>query len=128
MSASATAQINARIDPDLKTRGDAGLAAAGITPTQAIRALWELAAGRIDDPAAIEDALYPDRATARRALDADQRTEKVAVAQRGPSVVEEAMAQLGIDVVAVDAPELSYDELKELAARERFAADDGGRR
>ena len=36
-------QVNARIDAKLKATGDAGLAAAGYTPTQAVRALWALA-------------------------------------------------------------------------------------
>ena len=36
-------QVNARIDATLKATGDAGLAAAGYTPTQAVRALWALA-------------------------------------------------------------------------------------
>lgn len=42
--AAATSQVNARIDSALKASGDAGLAAAGYTTTQAIRALWAFAA------------------------------------------------------------------------------------
>ena len=40
MGSSATAQINVRIDRELKEAGDRGLARRGITPSQAVRALW----------------------------------------------------------------------------------------
>lgn len=38
------AQINVRLDADLKRSGDAALSRAGMTPSQAVRALWQLAA------------------------------------------------------------------------------------
>lgn len=41
MGASATAQINVRIDRELKEAGDRELERLGITPSQAVRALWE---------------------------------------------------------------------------------------
>ena len=34
------AQINVRLDADLKRSGDAALSKAGMTPSQAVRALW----------------------------------------------------------------------------------------
>lgn len=37
-------QMNTRIDRKLKERGDAALARAGFTPSQAVRALWKFAA------------------------------------------------------------------------------------
>lgn len=37
-------QMNTRIDRTLKERGDAALARAGFTPSQAVRALWKFAA------------------------------------------------------------------------------------
>lgn len=39
--ATATAQINVRLDSRLKEAGDRGLARRGITPSQAVRALWK---------------------------------------------------------------------------------------
>ena len=36
------AQINVRLDADLKRSGDAALSRAGMTPSQAVRALWQL--------------------------------------------------------------------------------------
>ena len=38
-----TLQVNTRVDRTLKREGDAALAAAGYTPSQAVRANWELA-------------------------------------------------------------------------------------
>ena len=39
-----TAQMNFRLDPEVKKQGDAALAAAGYTPSEAARGLWEVAA------------------------------------------------------------------------------------
>lgn len=44
------AQINVRLDADLKRSGDAALSRAGMTPSQAVRALWQLAASLADAP------------------------------------------------------------------------------
>ena len=44
------AQINVRLDADLKRSGDAALSRAGMTPSQAVRALWQLAASLADRP------------------------------------------------------------------------------
>ncbi|NWM98589.1 type II toxin-antitoxin system RelB/DinJ family antitoxin, partial [Escherichia coli] len=49
------AQINVRLDADLKRSGDAALSRAGMTPSQAVRALWQLAASLADRPGALED-------------------------------------------------------------------------
>lgn len=53
----ATSQVNARIDSSLKASGDAGLAAAGYTTTQAIRALWAFAARWASTPEVISRVL-----------------------------------------------------------------------
>ena len=60
------AQINVRLDPDLKRSGDAALSRAGMTPSQAVRALWQLAASLADHPGALEDILLPSRARAEQ--------------------------------------------------------------
>lgn len=39
-----TVQLNTRIDPDLKRRGDAVFARAGLTSSEVVRAVWEAAA------------------------------------------------------------------------------------
>ena len=60
------AQINVRLDADLKRSGDAALSKAGMTPSQAVRALWQLAASLADRPGALEDILLPSRARAEQ--------------------------------------------------------------
>ncbi len=49
----ATAQINARINPQLKATGDAALEQAGISATQYIRMMWEYATRCKDNPDAL---------------------------------------------------------------------------
>ena len=39
-----TVQLNTRIDPTLKERGDAVFARAGLTPSEVVRGVWEYAA------------------------------------------------------------------------------------
>lgn len=58
----AQSQVNARIDADLKATGDAALAAAGLTPTQAVRMLWSLAVRYQGEPEKLRAALDPDAA------------------------------------------------------------------
>lgn len=47
---SATAQLNIRLDSDLKHRGDQVLSAHGATPTTAVRSLWTYLATEDDLP------------------------------------------------------------------------------
>lgn len=51
-------RVNVRIDTDLKTAGDAALAAAGFTPTQAVRILWSLAVRYQDEPEKLRAMLH----------------------------------------------------------------------
>lgn len=102
----ATAQVNARIDPDLKSRGDAALASAGFTPTQAVRALWELAARNADTPQNIEAALYPERVERQVQAEDSERSRKVVAAKKGPLIVEDALASLRTRRSAADAGDL----------------------
>ena len=117
--AGATAQINARLNPALKQRGNEALLGAGLSPSQAIRALWELAARNTDNPEAIRRALFPERAEAQEAdLSAAQRCRAEAIG-KGARVVEGAYRAMGI-VLAPSSVDLSYDELQDLAYQERY--------
>ena len=117
--AGATAQINARLNPALKQRGDEGLSGAGLSPSQAIRALWELAARNSDNPEAIQRALFPERAEVQEAeLSAAQRRRAEAIG-KGAHVVEDAYRTMGV-VLASPSTDLSFDELQVLAYQERY--------
>lgn len=58
-------QMNVRLDRSLKREGDAALAEAGYTPSQAVRAVWELAVRLRNQPGRLQkvferaDALTP---------------------------------------------------------------------
>lgn len=119
--AGASAQVNARIDPELKRRGDEGLAAAGLTATQAVRALWSLAASCADDPGRLRAALLPEEVERERQEREAERQRKIRLAREGADIVKNALIALGIDPPRPgEHSELSYEELKELAYRERF--------
>ena len=114
----ATAQINARIAVSCKASGDAGLAAAGLSPSQAIRALWELAGRNVETPEAITDALFPDRQKQREADARAQRQEKSQLIAQGPNIVRDAYIAGGI--TGAPNASLSFSELKEAAAMEQY--------
>ena len=81
------AQVNARIDAELKEAGDAALAAAGLTPTQAVRMLWSLAVRYQDEPERLHEALDPDSA-APSADEMAERRRKIEAVRRGASLME----------------------------------------
>ena len=111
----ATVQLNVRIDKDLKSSGDAALALIGLSPTKAVRALWEKAARRGKDLEEVAALLSPSA----------RKGPELAVAQaddavrRGWDFMEEAYASLGIDPSATrDYPD---EEMLEAALEERLA-------
>ncbi len=122
--AAATSQINARINSALKKNGDASLANAGFSPSQAIRALWELAERYADKPDTLRELLLPDEAKANELLEQKRRQHLLQVAREGAGIVKNAYAEVGLEwPSADDAP--SYDELKMLAYEDRYASEMG---
>lgn len=61
--ASSTAQINVRLDRALKTAGDEALAEAGISPSEAVRALWDKLAKRGESLEALKRLLFSPEQT-----------------------------------------------------------------
>lgn len=111
------AQVNARIDANLKAVGDAALANAGLTPTKAIRAMWQRFAELKDRPEKIRelveshDALAPaERAEQERRLN---------LAKEGSMIVSRSLAERGV-VMPEGFEELSYEELREQVLLERL--------
>ena len=91
----------------------------GITPTQAVRSLWELSAQNAESPRKIADLLFPRQAKddARNAASARERKRKLA--QKGPQLFESACEQLRLSS-REGAREASLAELKEAAFQERY--------
>ena len=116
---SVSSQVNARIDPELKRRGDEGIAAAGLTPTQAVRALWSLAANCINKPERLRATLFPEVAKAERQERDAERQRKVELAREGADLLRNTYHELDLDWPSATS-ELSYEELRELAYREQF--------
>lgn len=95
-------QMNVRMDRQLKEAGDAVLAHIGMTPSQAVRALWEYLVVNGNMPSK-NDAAAPvsDGAESRR---------MESKAMQGSHIVRDACLKYGIPI-----PELSgdYDDLYE---------------
>lgn len=102
------AQVNARIDAELKEAGDAALAAAGLTPTQAVRMLWSLAVRYQDEPERLHEALDPDSA-APSADEMAERRRKIEAVRRGASLMEKFFKEFAI----VPQPDLDRQALSE---------------
>lgn len=89
------AQMNTRIEADLKRQGDAALARAGYSPSQAVRALWSFAARNAHAPSDVADML--------RTLDGldgpgekERRERKAAAARQGRGLYESFLASCGL--------------------------------
>lgn len=115
--ASTAAQINARIDGDLKRAGDRALARAGYSTTGAIRALWRRFASLEDDPGAIAQIIEPMQA--EKDGEGALRARGLEAARDGADIFSDALRDLGIQATA-PAQELTYDELRERALLERL--------
>lgn len=111
------AQVNARIDTKLKALGDAALARAGLTPTKAIRALWQRFAELADRPEKIRE-LVESRDEPGPGERAEQER-KLSLAQEGSTIVSRSLAERGI-AVPEGFEELSCEELREQVLLERL--------
>lgn len=98
-STAATTQINVRIDRKLKDSGDAALSGAGLTPSEAIRALWELAVRLKETPEALRDVLFPHSAEELNEA-ARRRSNAIARARAGQSIVFQAWQEAHIPPAA----------------------------
>lgn len=119
---SATAQINARISPSLKVSGDAALANAGFTPTQAVRALWELAQAHSSSPEELRQLLLPEEAESCRREKDERRKRLSECAGKGAHLVQDAYASLGVSASGLQ--DVPYEDLKHLAYEEKFGSVD----
>lgn len=123
----ASAQMNVRIDPVLKAKGDEAFANAGYTPSQAIRKLWELGASIGLNADAIRCLLEGEEKISQEYLEEEKRRQdRRARLQSFYDDVERITADFLADqgTKPDSAPwQLSYAELKEQAFASRY--DDG---
>lgn len=108
----ATMQMNTRIDRELKRRGDAALRRAGFTPTEGVRALYELAVRYEQEPDELLAALRP-QTDAERDARADERARRVRLIDEGAAlcrdfcehhdIASDSVADVPYDVLRADA-------------------------
>lgn len=108
-----TAQVNVRMDATLKQAGDAALEEAGLTPSAAVRALWQKASKRGQDLEEVVQLCRP----ADTAANAPAPAAKASLL-RGSRIVEAGMQALDISQLHVQ--EGSDAELLEAALLERY--------
>ncbi len=112
-------QMNTRIEQDLKQRGDAVLAEAGFSPSEAVRALWKFAVAHEREPKAITRifAIEDPEAEARR----EAALKKIEVLDRAKGDMSKTLERLGVTPEAVrEASKTSDKELLEQALMERY--------
>ncbi|MDB1866491.1 hypothetical protein PMX26_08660 [Collinsella aerofaciens] len=115
------AQINVRLDADLKRSGDAALSSAGITPSQAVRALWQLAASLADRPGALQDILSPGRARAKQREREKAAKHKLELIDQGSQLFAAVCRESGIDLARVQPS--GNEELKRNAYADRYGEE-----
>lgn len=115
MASSASAQINVRIDRALKDRGDKGLAAAGLSPSESIRMLYAFAARHQADPNAIVAALAPS-------TDAEEaeRERRLRSLEAGYNLSHSFFSNTGLKRRTAPSSQLSGEALKAAAYAEKY--------
>ena len=114
-----TTQLNTRINQDLKQRGDAAFAEAGLTSSEAIRLLYTFAAEHRHQPELIVQRFSNEPDDEERA----KRERGLSAIKRGHRLCDEALAQLGIDNPDPEILAMPYDQLKELAFAEKYGME-----
>ena len=117
----ASTQINVRLDADLKRSGDAALSSAGMTPSQAVRALWQLAASLADRPGALQDILSPGRARAEQREREKAAKHKLELIDQGSQLFAAVCRESGIDLAKVRPS--GDEELKRNAYADRYGEE-----
>lgn len=104
-----SAQMNVRLDSQLKEAGDAVLASLGMTPSQAVRALWEYL---------VVNGCMPSRSgAAASSSDMAVTASMESRAAQGSHIIRDSCLKYGIPI-----PEFSgdYDDLYEEAMADRY--------
>lgn len=112
-----TSQVNVRISQALKDEGDAAFAAAGITPSEAIRMLYEFAAEHKQRPQAIRKALSPAEEDPHRLEEQRVKAERFSDAQQ---IVPNFLSKRGIARPHPEIIDMPYKRLRELSYAEKY--------
>ena len=112
-------QMNTRISRSLKERGDAALGRRpGMTPSQAVRKLWDFAARNSHNPQIIQ-SLFDTEDEAEKREAEEERARRRAVALKSANIVADAYERAGIEP-SEWTKNASYAEMREYALMERL--------
>lgn len=123
MSAPAATQFNVRINEAIKHEGDRVFASIGLTPTKAVRALYEWAIRNKNHPEAVGNVLDADRSDSP----SEERRALLEIARSGRRIIPDTMAEAGIEeqrsIFSDDSNERAqqYKKIAKQAAWEKFA-------
>ena len=112
------AQMNTRISRSLKERGDAALEKAGMTPSQAVRKLWDFAARNSHNPQIIQ-SLFDTEDKAARSEAEEERARRAEAFRKGANIMAEAYERMGIEP-SDWTKNASYEEMRDYALLERL--------
>ena len=112
-----TAQINARIDSEVKRNGDRAFAEIGYSPTHVIRAMWDFAGRNRGNKEALRSVM--SRIEGTDSTEDDELAKRICLAEEGPKIFTKALANLGIKN-ASDTEEVPYEELLAQAYDEKY--------
>ena len=110
-----TAQINVRLDAELKAAGDRALAEAGFTPSKAVRILWEKAARGGEDLRELQAFLLD---AARDADEGTLRAQRLALIDGIDDVAAQACANYGLQLDWDALPPMSDEDIEDAYYRD----------
>lgn len=119
-AATRSVQMNVRLDEDLKKKGDSAFSKAGITPSEAVRALWQFAIDHASEPSAIAKQVS-ELQNAESEEDALKRQQRIRAASAMHESVDAFFAQRGASLLDLKLEPLSDEALYEQAMIDHFS-------
>ena len=124
LSPAKTVQMNVRIDEDLKKAGDIAFARIGLTPSQAVRLLWDYAARHANDPQTCSQLIEmldeepPDNSTS------NEREQRLESLRKGWDLIDDFRREHNLTCTLPEDDDermAYYEQLREEAMWERLA-------
>lgn len=119
-AATRSVQMNVRLDEDLKKKGDSAFSKAGITPSEAVRALWQFAINHASEPSAIAKQVS-ELQNAESEEDALKRQQHIRAASAMHESVDAFFAQRGASLLDLKLEPLPDEALYEQAMIDHFS-------
>ena len=103
-----TAQINVRMDAELKASADDAFASAGLSSSDVIRAVYVRAAELGSNLRGMEDLVHIARAESKE----EERARKMRIVERSAHIVEEVCARYGLEYDSTVIEPMTEEELE----------------